>query len=111
MLGRVDGDVVGAERVEIGPRGALRGSIETRALVVHDGGQLDGDCRVAPPRARDRARPGARTGRRRESGSGQNERLGSPGQGEAVTPRFGFGRSARLFSAVMRAALPERLRR
>jgi cytoskeletal protein CcmA (bactofilin family) len=49
VLGRVDGDVLGAERVEIGPRGALRGSVETRALVVHDGGQLDGDCHVAPP--------------------------------------------------------------
>jgi cytoskeletal protein CcmA (bactofilin family) len=49
VLGRVDGDVVGAERVEIGPRGALRGNIETRSLVVHDGAQLDGDCRVALP--------------------------------------------------------------
>ena len=48
VLGRVEGDVVGAERVEIGPQGALRGNIETRALVVHDGAQLDGDCRVAP---------------------------------------------------------------
>ena len=52
VLGRVDGDVLCAERVEIGPRGALRGSIETRALVVHDGAQLDGDCRIAPPRAK-----------------------------------------------------------
>jgi len=50
VLGRVDGDVLGAERVEIGPRAMLRGSIETRALVVHDGAQLDGDCRVAPQR-------------------------------------------------------------
>jgi cytoskeletal protein CcmA (bactofilin family) len=49
VLGRVEGDVVGAERVEIGPHGALLGNIETRALVVHDGAQLDGDCRVAPP--------------------------------------------------------------
>ena len=50
VLGRVEGDVVGAERVEIGPRAMLRGKIETRALVVHDGAQLDGDCRIAPPR-------------------------------------------------------------
>jgi cytoskeletal protein CcmA (bactofilin family) len=49
VLGRVEGDVRGAERVEIGPQGALRGTIETRALVIHDGAQLDGDCRVAPP--------------------------------------------------------------
>jgi len=52
VLGRVEGDVLGAERVEIGPHATLRGSIETRALVVHDGAQLDGDCRVAPPRAK-----------------------------------------------------------
>jgi cytoskeletal protein CcmA (bactofilin family) len=48
VLGRVEGDV-GAERVEVGPRGALRGSIETRALVVHEGAEFDGECRVAPP--------------------------------------------------------------
>src|SRR4029450_12812053 len=52
VLGRVEGDVLGAERVEIGPHGALRGPMETRALVVHDGAQFDGDCRVAPLRAK-----------------------------------------------------------
>jgi cytoskeletal protein CcmA (bactofilin family) len=51
VLGRVDGAVVGADRVEIGARGILRGSIETRALVVNEGGLLDGDCKVAAPRA------------------------------------------------------------
>lgn len=51
VLGRVEGSVVGAERVEIGPRGALRGSLESRTLVVHEGGVLDGDCKVASPRA------------------------------------------------------------
>ena len=52
VLGRVEGNVLGAERVEIGPHGALRGTVETRALVVHDGAQVDGDCRIAPPRAK-----------------------------------------------------------
>jgi len=51
VLGRVDGDVVGAEHVEIGPRGSLTGSIETRALAVHEGGILEGDVKVAAPRA------------------------------------------------------------
>ena len=51
ILGRVEGTVLGAERVEIGPRGVLRGAIETRALVVREGGILDGDCKVAAPRA------------------------------------------------------------
>jgi cytoskeletal protein CcmA (bactofilin family) len=51
VLGRVEGRVLGAERIEIGPRGVLRGAIETRALVVREGGILDGDCKVAAPRA------------------------------------------------------------
>lgn len=51
LLGRVDGEVLGAERVEIGPQGVLRGTLETRALVVHEGGVLDGDCSVAAPKA------------------------------------------------------------
>ena len=52
VLGRIEGDVVDAERVEIGPRGVLSGTVETRALVVREGGTLDGDCRVAAPRAK-----------------------------------------------------------
>lgn len=52
VLGRFEGTVVGAERVEVGPRGALQGTIETRALVVHEGAQLDSDCRIGPPRAK-----------------------------------------------------------
>lgn len=52
ILGRVNGEVIGAERVEIGPSGSLTGMIETRALIVQEGGHLDGDCRIAPaPRA------------------------------------------------------------
>jgi cytoskeletal protein CcmA (bactofilin family) len=51
LLGRIEGSIHGAERVEIGPRGMLRGSIETRILVVQEGGILDGDCKVAAPRA------------------------------------------------------------
>ncbi len=51
LLGRVEGQVLGAERVEIGPHGVLRGRLETRALVVHDGAVLDADCTVAAPRA------------------------------------------------------------
>jgi cytoskeletal protein CcmA (bactofilin family) len=51
ILGRVKGDVVGAERVEIGPKGRLNGHVETRALVVREGGLLEADCLVSPPRA------------------------------------------------------------
>ncbi len=53
VLGHVEGEVLGAERVEIGPRGLLRGAIEANALVVREGGLLDGDCRIAAlPRGR-----------------------------------------------------------
>ena len=50
VLGEVRGEVRGAERVEIGPGGRVMGSIETNSLVVQEGGCLDGDCRIAPPR-------------------------------------------------------------
>jgi len=51
VLGEVRGEVRGAERVEIGPGGRIMGSVETYSLVVEEGGCLDGDCRIAPPRA------------------------------------------------------------
>ncbi len=50
VLGQVRGDVKGAERVEIGSGGRLIGTVETHSLVVKEGGCLDGDCRIAPPR-------------------------------------------------------------
>jgi cytoskeletal protein CcmA (bactofilin family) len=142
VLGRVDGDVLGAERVEIGPHGALRGNIETRALVVHDGAQLDGDCRVAPPAAprctcctrapsrKDRVArsrspglvPGAgRTRRRmraRRLGTDALRALRAPsrhgGRGYGYSSFAAFSAatfSVAPFSAVMRAAFPERSRR
>jgi cytoskeletal protein CcmA (bactofilin family) len=48
ILGRVKGRVLDAERVEIGPRGTLRGVLETRSLVLQDGGRIDGPCRIDP---------------------------------------------------------------
>jgi cytoskeletal protein CcmA (bactofilin family) len=51
VLGEVRGEVQGAERVEVGPGGRLMGTVETQSLVVKEGGCLDGDCRIAPPRA------------------------------------------------------------
>jgi cytoskeletal protein CcmA (bactofilin family) len=51
VLGEVRGDVRGAESVEIARGGRLMGSVEAQSLVVREGGYLDGDCRIAPPRA------------------------------------------------------------
>lgn len=44
VLGIVRGDVHGSERVEIGPCGKIIGRIETRALVVAEGGVIDAAC-------------------------------------------------------------------
>lgn len=51
VLGEVRGEVRGAEHVEIASGGRVMGSIETISLVVREGGCLDGDCRISPPRA------------------------------------------------------------
>jgi cytoskeletal protein CcmA (bactofilin family) len=51
VLGSIDGEVFATERVEIGASGRLKGSIETRELVVQEGGKLDGSCRIAPSKA------------------------------------------------------------
>jgi cytoskeletal protein CcmA (bactofilin family) len=51
VLGEVRGEVQGAESVEVGPGGRLMGTVETYSLVVKEGGCLDGDCRIAPPRS------------------------------------------------------------
>ena len=50
VLGEVRGEVRGAEHVEIGAGGRLTGMVETQSLVVREGGCLDGDYRIAPPR-------------------------------------------------------------
>jgi cytoskeletal protein CcmA (bactofilin family) len=50
VYGEVRGEVRGAERVEIAAGGRLMGTVETQSLIVNDGGCLDGDCRIAPPR-------------------------------------------------------------
>ena len=46
ILGLVRGDVHGTHRVEIGAGGRVYGRIETRALVVNEGGIVDAECRI-----------------------------------------------------------------
>jgi cytoskeletal protein CcmA (bactofilin family) len=48
VLGEIRGEVRGAARVEIARGGRLVGLVETGALVVKEGGCLDGDCVIAP---------------------------------------------------------------
>lgn len=51
LLGTLNGSIIGAERVEIGPRASVTGAIETRVLIVQEGARIDGDCRVGAVRA------------------------------------------------------------
>ncbi len=44
--GQLRGEVRGADRVEIKTGGCLVGSVETRILVVNEGGHLEGDCKM-----------------------------------------------------------------
>ena len=46
VFGVVRGEVHAAERVEIGPGGRVYGRVETRAIVVSEGGVLDAECVV-----------------------------------------------------------------
>ncbi len=50
VLGSVVGDIRGAQRVELGPKGNIEGTVESGALSVHEGGQLNGQCRVLSQR-------------------------------------------------------------
>ena len=47
VLGQIYGDVTRAERVEIRPGGRILGNINTRSLVVVEGGLFEGSCRMS----------------------------------------------------------------
>ncbi|HEV3468695.1 MAG TPA: polymer-forming cytoskeletal protein [Pyrinomonadaceae bacterium] len=55
--GTVNGDVVAAERVELGRSARVRGNIQTPALVVEEGAVFEGQCRMRPKAAEAPARP------------------------------------------------------
>lgn len=46
VLGRVEGEVRGRDRVEIRAGGRLVGDVTTRCLVVEEGGLLEGNCQM-----------------------------------------------------------------
>lgn len=49
IFGRVIGEVLEAGHVEIARGGELRGDVEARSFVVHEGGRFDGNCKITPP--------------------------------------------------------------
>ena len=46
VMGELRGDIVGGERVVLGPRAKVFGNIETRNLTVAEGAYLDGNVRM-----------------------------------------------------------------
>jgi cytoskeletal protein CcmA (bactofilin family) len=44
--GTVNGDIIGHQRVELGPAGIVIGSISTRSLAMKPGATFHGDCRM-----------------------------------------------------------------
>ena len=46
ISGTVNGDVVGHERVELGPGAVINGNISTRSIAVKPGAIFQGDCRM-----------------------------------------------------------------
>ena len=51
VMGEVQGEVVGATRVEICPGGRLIGDIESATLVIHEGGFFEGSSKRGQPAA------------------------------------------------------------
>jgi cytoskeletal protein CcmA (bactofilin family) len=46
ISGRVNGDVIAQERVELGPAAVITGNISTRSLTMKPGAFFQGDCRM-----------------------------------------------------------------
>jgi cytoskeletal protein CcmA (bactofilin family) len=57
VSGEVAGAVTASERVEVRAGGRLYGDVETRVLVVEEGGTLEGQCRMRSARPAEPAAP------------------------------------------------------
>jgi cytoskeletal protein CcmA (bactofilin family) len=49
VAGQVEGDIVAHERIELLPTARLRCTITTPKLVIAEGAQFEGDCKMYPP--------------------------------------------------------------
>jgi cytoskeletal protein CcmA (bactofilin family) len=54
ISGTVNGDVIGHERVEVGPGARVNGNISTRSLCIKPGAVFQGDCRILKDEHSDR---------------------------------------------------------
>lgn len=53
ISGKVNGDVIAHERVELGPAAVINGNISTRILTMKPGAIFQGDCRMLKNESRD----------------------------------------------------------
>lgn len=54
ILGHLQGDVIGADRVELGPVSLVSGNISTAYLTIHDGAVFNGDTLMQAQRTSER---------------------------------------------------------
>lgn len=47
--GRIEGDILSAEHVQVSLPGSVRGAIQTRELVLEKGVYFDGSCKIVEP--------------------------------------------------------------
>jgi len=53
VAGKVSGDIVATQRIEIRPNAKVSGNITAPILVVHEGAQFEGHCSMQPEGVRD----------------------------------------------------------
>jgi len=53
VAGKVSGDIVATQRIEIRPNAKVSGNITAPVLVVHEGAQFEGHCSMQPESARE----------------------------------------------------------
>src|SRR5260370_2125666 len=50
VAGQVSGEIVARERLELLPTPLLKSAITTPSLLLNEGAQFEGDCKMPPPR-------------------------------------------------------------
>jgi len=53
VAGKVSGDIIAAQRIEIRPSGKVLGNLTSPILVVHEGALFEGHCSMQPEAARE----------------------------------------------------------
>jgi len=57
VAGKLSGEIVASERIEIRPSANVSGNLTTPRLVVHDGAMFEGNCTMQPQGVREGRKP------------------------------------------------------